>query len=277
MFTLTRLSFLWYSSFTMPLTTIEHTSILETAQSAAAAAGAYLREVWQQPRQIQSKGWRDLVTDADVEAQRLITTVIRGRFPDHAFLTEEDDPSLPTTGPVQWVIDPIDGTSNFSRQVPVFSTSIAAVAEGKLVAGVIYDPLRQEMFSASASQPTTFNGRPVRVSQVNEPIQAIAAFDWSRGPADRQKTLEMLNGLAHRVHTVRVVGSAALGLAWVACGRTDAYFHVAMKPWDAAAGVLLVQQAGGKVTNPDGTPWQFDAPTQPCLVSNGLLHEWLWS
>lgn len=260
----------------MSLSNIEQTAILETAQIAAATAGAYLRETWQQPRQIHSKGWRDLVTDADVEAQRQITTLIRGRFPHHAFLTEEDDPSLPTAGPVQWIIDPIDGTSNFSRQIPVFSVSIAAVAEGKLVAGVIYDPLRQEMFAASASRPTTFNGHPVRVSQVNELIQAVAGFDWSRGPADRQKTLELLNGLAHRVHTVRVMGSAALGLAWVACGRVDAYFHVAMKPWDAAAGVLLVQQAGGKLTNLDGTPWQFNGPSQPCLVSNTFLHKSLW-
>ncbi len=251
---------------------IEQTAILETAQTAAATAGSYLREVWQQPRQIQSKGWRDLVTDADVEAQRIITTMIRGRFPHHAFLVEEDDPSLPTVGPVQWIIDPVDGTSNFSRQVPIFSISIAAVAEGELVAGVIYDPLRDEMFSAAANQPATLNGQPMQTSQVTTLIQAMLAFDWSRGPADRQKTLDLLNQLAHQAHTVRAVGSAALGLAWVACGRLDAYFHIAMKPWDAAAGVLLIQQAGGRVTNRDGTPWQFNGPTQPCLVSNGPLH-----
>jgi len=259
----------------MPLTTTEPTALLETAQTAAATAGAYLREVWQQPRQIQSKGWRDLVTDADVEAQRIITTIIRGRFPDHAFLAEEDDPTLSTVGSVRWIIDPIDGTSNFSRQVPIFSISIAAVAAGAVVAGVVYDPLRDEMFSAAANQPTTLNSQPVHASQVQELIQAIIAFDWSRNPVDRQLTLELLNRLAHQVHTIRAVGSAALGLAWVACGRLDAYFNAHMKPWDAAAGLLLVQQAGGQLTNLQNQPWLLDAPTQPCLVSNGHIHHLL--
>lgn len=257
----------------MPPLSTSPTVLLETAQTAAATAGAYLRDVWQKPRHIQSKGWRDLVTDADVEAQRLITELIRGRFPDHAFLTEEDDPSLPTTGTVKWIVDPIDGTSNFSRQVPIFSISIAAVAPEGILAGVVYDPLRDEMFCAAANQPTTFNHQPVHASQVNELIQAIIAFDWSRNPADRQLTLDLLNRLAHQVHTIRAVGSAALGMAWVACGRLDAYFNAHMKPWDAAAGVLLVQQAGGHLSTLQNQPWLLNAPIQPCLVSNGIIHE----
>lgn len=257
----------------MSLTSIEQIAILETAQAAAATAGAYLRDVWQQPRHIQSKGWRDLVTDADIEAQRLITELIRGRFPDHAFLTEEDDPTLPTAGTVRWIIDPIDGTSNFSRQVPVFSISIAAVVGAEIVAGVVYDPLRDEMFCAAANQPTTLNNQPVHASHVHELIYSIVAFDWSRNPADRQMTLELLSNVAHQVHTIRAVGSAALGMAWVACGRLDAYFNAHMKPWDAAAGILLVQQAGGHLSNLQNQPWLLNAPIQPCMVSNGIIHE----
>lgn len=257
----------------MPLLSTSPTVLLETAQAAAATAGAYLRDVWQQPRQIHAKGWRDLVTDADVEAQRLITELIRSRFPDHAFLTEEDDPSLPTTGEVRWIIDPIDGTSNFSRQVPIFSISIAAVTQDEILAGVVYDPLRDEMFCAAANQPTTLNHQPVHASHVHELIQAIVAFDWSRNPADRQLTLELLNQVAHQVHTIRAVGSAALGMAWVACGRLDAYFNAHMKPWDAAAGVLLIQQADGHLSTLQNQPWLLNAPIQPCLVSNGIIHE----
>lgn len=256
----------------MSLTTDDPNVLLETAQVAAAAAGNYLRDVWQKPRHIQSKGWRDLVTDADVEAQHIITELIRGRFPHHAFLVEEDDPTLPTAGLVQWIIDPVDGTSNFSRQVPIFSVSIAAAVAGQVVAGVVYDPLRDEMFSAAANQPTTLNNQPVQVSPVSELIQVIIAFDWSRAPTDRQLTLELLTRLAHRVHTIRAVGSAALAMAWVACGRLDTYFNAMLKPWDAAAGLLLVQQSGGQLTNLDGTPWLLDSPPQPCLVSNGVIH-----
>lgn len=256
----------------MTLSSSSPITLLQTAQAAAATAGAYLRDVWQQPRHIQSKGWRDLVTDADIEAQRLITELIRGRFPDHAFLTEEDDPTLPTAGTVRWIIDPIDGTSNFSRQVPVFSISIAAVDGEEIMAGVVYDPLRDEMFCAAAHQPTTLNGQPVQASHVNELIHAIIAFDWSRNPADRQLTLELLNNVAHQVHTIRAVGSAALGMAWVACGRLDAYFNAHMKPWDAAAGILLVQQAGGYLSTLQNQPWLLNAPIQPCLVSNEVIH-----
>lgn len=245
--------------------------LLATAQTAALDAGVYLRQTWQQPRQIKSKGWRDLVTDADFESQRLITNLIRGRFPDHAFLTEEEDLTLPEAGSIQWIIDPIDGTSNFSRQIPVFSISIAAVQNGIVLAGVIYDPLREELFSAAAGQPVTLNNQPVQASPVNELSNAIIAFDWSRAPAARQKTLQLVSQLAP-VHTVRAIGSAALGLAWIACGRLNAYFNAVLKPWDVAAGLLLVQQATGQLTNLNGQTWSLALADQPCLVSNGHIH-----
>ena len=127
--------------------------LLETAREAAYQTGELIREKWSQPRQIKSKGFRDLVTDTDIAAQNLITDMIRARFPDHGFLTEEDDSDLPTGGPIIWVIDPVDGTTNFSRTLPTFCVSIAAVSNtNEQLAGAVYDPMRDELFSAARNQ-----------------------------------------------------------------------------------------------------------------------------
>jgi myo-inositol-1(or 4)-monophosphatase len=266
----------------------ERLSWLETAAEAARQAGQLLRELGRQPLQVNHKGFRDLVTDADIAAQQLITRLLHGRFPEHGFLGEEDDPALPASGPVIWVIDPIDGTSNFSRQQPNFSVSIAAavpaaagreakaatrahLASLSVQAGVVYDPMRDELFAAAAGLGCTLNGQPVWVSSVPDLAPAIVALDWGHTHENRRTVLGALNRFAHEVHSIRAIGSAALALAWVAGGRLDGYRQYALGPWDAAAGSLLVREAGGSVTTLAGQDWTpADAG---CLASNGRIQE----
>jgi myo-inositol-1(or 4)-monophosphatase len=266
----------------------ERRNWLETAAEAARRAGALLRELGRQPLQVDHKGYRDLVTDADIAAQQLITGLIQGRFPEHGFLGEEEDLALPNLGPVIWVIDPIDGTSNFSRQQPNFSVSIAAAVPViaapeattgtealppslRVEAGVVYDPMRDELFGAATGQGCTLNGEQVRVSSVPELAAAIVGLDWGHSYENRRTVLAALNRFAHEVHSIRAIGSAALALAWVAAGRLDGYVQYALGPWDAAAGSLLVREAGGNVTTLDGQAWTpADAG---CLAGNGRIQK----
>ena len=247
-------------------------TLLETAEAAAREAGAFLREQWQQPRSLEKKGFRDWVTDADYASQQTLTDFIRRRHPDHGFQTEEEDGELPASGDVIWLVDPIDGTSNFSRQQPNFSITLAAVAAGEVQAGVVYDPLRDEMFSAAAGAGSTLNRKAMAVSNVGDLQRAIVALDWAHAPEQRQESLDALARFAHEVRTIRAIGSAALALAWVAAGRLDAYLNPGLQPWDVAAGALLVRQAGGGCSDWAGRPWTPTAHSPASLASNGRLH-----
>ncbi len=263
-----------------PVQTIDPLSLKEFAQSLALSAGELVRQKWHEPREISEKGYRDLVTDADLASQALITRTIRAEFPDHGFLTEEDDPSLPEDGPVIWVIDPIDGTSNYSRQAPTFCISIGAVTAQDQnesghkrflpVAGAIYDPMRDELFSAAVGGPSTLNGQPIAVSQVTNMNRAIISMDWSRDYERRERLLSVLQRVGHQAHTIRATGSASLTLAWIAAGRFDIYFNFGMTPWDVAAAAVIISQAGGAITNAAGQPWQLNDVT--CIASNKRLH-----
>lgn len=247
--------------------------LLQVAQSAAEKAGEYLQHEWLNPRELQHKGFRDWVTDADFASQRLITTYIAEQFPEHGFRTEEDSPDLPQTGDVIWVIDPIDGTSNFSRQQPNFCTSIAAVAAGESLVAAVYDPIRNELFSAAQGQGAYLNERRLESSHITALEEAIVALDWAHSPEKRQESLDMLGRFAHHVHSMRAIGSAVLALSWVAAGRLDAYLNLSLKPWDVSAGALLIREAGGRVTDLQNRPWSPTQATVSCLGSNRFLHE----
>jgi myo-inositol-1(or 4)-monophosphatase len=245
------------------LTQKDYAELLTAAKATAVAAGQLLRERWQKPQTLTSKGFRDWVTESDVAVQRFITDQIRAQFPDHGFLVEEKDGDLPLNGRAIWIIDPIDGTNNFSRQQPNFCTSIAVglpfpeLVEGKpastssasaaiqIVTGAVYDPIRDELFSGMLGAGAALNGRPLQASQTADLNQAIFAFDWSNAPAQRQAILEQLARVAPQTLTIRAIGSATLAIAWVAAGRLDGYWHNSLKAWDAAAATLFVHEAGG--------------------------------
>ncbi len=253
--------------------------LLETARDTAVSTGSLIRQKWNQPREIKSKGFRDVVTDTDMAAQKLITDAIRAQFPAHGFLTEEDDDDLPTDGPVIWVIDPVDGTTNFSREVPTFCVSIAAVSNtGRVLAGAVYDPMRQELFSAARGQGAWLSDqsgqrRPLAVSLVDEFSEALWALDWSRQQALRQSALAILNVLAPQVNDVRAIGAAALALSWLAAGRIDGYINFQLCPWDLAAASLLIHEAGGQLSHLDGQDWRYSTHDGGCVGSNGRLHK----
>ena len=263
------------------------TELLSAAEALAVSAGELVHDKWVNPVPVQSKGFRDVVTEADFAAQALITDTVKSRFPTHGFLTEEDDDSLPAEGDVIWVIDPIDGTINFSRGMPEFCVSVAAVEGGKplaevlakpkLLAGAIYDPMRGELFSAGLGLGgfVTSDGgekRPLRISPISKLAEALVTHDWSHEVAGRQFILDRLNRIAEHVFSIRAVGTASLALACLAAGRTDLYFNYTLKPWDVAAAQLLLAEAGGRLTNADGSALTWDVNGMTCLASNSLLH-----
>jgi len=250
--------------------------MLQTAILAAREAGSILSDNFRKPRQTKVKGLRDIVTDADVKAQRVIIEIIQARFPNHDILSEESDPGSQAQTdvkgrPYTWIVDPLDGTTNYSRHLPCFCTSIALSYQGKVVLGVVYDPLRDCLFQAERGKGAYLNGESLRVSQVESPADALVGFDWARAQDERELIAQWVARMALQVRTLRTLGAAALGLCYVAAGWLDVYLHFSLKPWDAAAGALMVQEAGGSASDFTGHIWQ--PHSRRCLASNGLLHD----
>jgi myo-inositol-1(or 4)-monophosphatase len=244
--------------------------LLQTAIEAAQRAGRLIAERYPTRRNAFYKGYRDLVTETDIAAEKTILGVVRKRFPDHAVLSEE------TAGgkigqDYTWVIDPLDGTSNYTHRVPIFAVSIAVLEHGDPLIGVVYDPMREHLFLAQRGQGATLNDQPLQVSSVSELHQALVGLDWARGEEARREVLSNLGRVAPRCHTVRVMGSATLGLTYVAAGWLDGYFHLALHPWDAAAAVLLTTEAGGRCTTFEGQPYPVTSPR--CAATNGRIHQ----
>jgi len=251
------------------------TTWLETAIEAAEAAGAVLRRKFPLARAITHKGWRDIVTDADLAAQQTILEIVTRRFPDHTILSEEGrhEVDLAAAGPL-WVIDPLDGTTNYARQFPLFSVAIAVAQGGELQVGVVYDPMRRETFYAARGQGAfarSGRGRPKRlqVSATETISAALIGVDWARDSALRVQTIQALTRIAPECRTVRAIGSAALALASLAAGRVDGYFHLSLQPWDVAAGALLVTESGGRLSTPTGEAWHLGI--KGLIASNELL------
>jgi myo-inositol-1(or 4)-monophosphatase len=244
--------------------------LLKTAVQAARAAGRVLVEKLPVEREVQVKGLRDIVTDADLAAEATIVQTIRARFPDHALLTEEGGEST-GDAPYVWVVDPLDGTTNYSRRFPVFSVSVGVLHQGQLAAGVVYDPLAERLFAAARGHGSTLNGAPLRVSRIDHLGSTVVGLDWARSQGDRHEIVACLGRVAPTCGTLRGIGSAALGLCYVAAGWLDAYFHIGLKPWDMAAGLLLIEEAGGRVTDINGLPWE--PWVEQILVSNGHVHQ----
>ncbi len=245
--------------------------MLETAMAAARAAGQILRDRFAQPHDVSSKGLRDIVTEVDVLAQGAIIAHIRARFPEHQIVTEEAAQPLGSDAAHRWLVDPLDGTTNYARGIPYFSTSIAAEREGALQVAVVYQPLGDRLFHAVRGEGAFLNGRRLRVSERQRLIDTLLDLGWARSRQARDLSARVARVVGPAIGSARTMGSAALGLAAVAAGWEDAFFHAELAPWDMAAGALLVREAGGTVTRPDGRPWDVFGGT--CLATNGLVHQ----
>ncbi|HIQ01115.1 MAG TPA: inositol monophosphatase [Anaerolineales bacterium] len=249
--------------------------ILSTAVDIAHDAGAIVRRAFPPTllSHIGFKGAVNPVTEADMAAEALILGRLRAAFPNHRILAEEGGGELwQAPGPPIWLVDPLDGTNNFAHGFPHVAVSLALVADGEPVVGVIYDPLREETFAATAGGGATLNGEPIHVSGVGRLTEAFLAtgFPYDRRAAPDNNTAR-LDHFLRRSLGVRRAGAATLDLAYVACGRFSGFWEIRLKPWDVAAGVLLVREAGGRATDFTGTPNCLSGAE--IVASNGLIHE----
>lgn len=251
--------------------------MLDFAVETAAVAAGVVRERYEGDVTVRAKSSAvDLVTDVDHAVETLILDRIRERYPDHHIYAEEtlrDASVLAGEAPV-WAVDPLDGTVNYAHGVPIFAVSMALLVGGRPMLGVIVDPMRGETFTVERGQGAFANGRRLRVSQTDNLGEALLAtgFPYSRA-IDPDNNLDAFNYLVLRTRGVRRAGSACLDMAWLAAGRFDAYWELGLQPYDWAAGWLLVEEAGGRVTDFGGRPWGIHDGPSRMAVSNGRLHD----
>lgn len=246
--------------------------MIRIAMEAAREGGAVLRRFLGKVRHIETKHneQSNLVTEADKASEEAIVNLIRRHYPKHAILAEEGGASGDAHG-TRWIIDPLDGTTNFTHAFPMFSVSIGVERDGVIVAGVVYDPVRDEMFHAERGGGAFLNGRPIRVSLVDtlDKAMLVTGFPYNVRQNPNYCHERFIAFLMH-AQAVRRLGSAALDCAYVAAGRLDGFWEVALQPWDKAAGALLVTEAGGTISNFEGGVHDLFDP--PFLGSNGRIH-----
>ncbi len=246
--------------------------MIELAKRAAVRAGKVLAQMYQQPMEVRVKGERDIVTQADLAAEQVVMQEILAGCPDAWIISEETysrrqaDSGRPT-----WYVDPLDGTTNYARGLPDFGVSVAMAESGRVVCGAVYDPLREHLFFAERGRGAWLNDRPLHVSNRDELLHSILLLDWPRDQLIRQASARALATLVPLTEAVRSTGSAALSLCYLAAGWADLYFQYTLMPWDVAAGVLLIEEAGGQVTGIDGRPYVLEQ--QDWLASNGRIHD----
>jgi myo-inositol-1(or 4)-monophosphatase len=240
-------------------------------EEVARAAGRYVMDHFHGSFSVARKGEIDLVTEIDIAAERLIVSKITEAFPGHVVVAEEMYADVVRSG-CTWIIDPLDGTTNYAHGFPVFSVSIALEMEGVLQWGAVYNPNLDEMFIATHSRGAYLNGKPVRVSATESLGASLLAtgFPYDIRISDRNN-LDYFHDFALRAQGIRRAGSAALDLCYVAAGRFDGFWELSLNPWDCAAGYLMVREAGGKVTNWQGEFGSID--DRECLATNGRIHE----
>ena len=265
-------------------------NIAQIGRQAALAVGAVMRLNYGKPHEITMKGAIDPVTETDFQCQAIIIGMIRQAFPDHGFLAEERERggggrAIVPAGPAweadpppkcRWIIDPLDGTVNFAHGYPAFCVSIAFETDSAIEYGVVYDPLRDELFEAKRGGGATLNGRPIRVSATDRLERALIATGFPYDIRARvPETMARLGRMLAHTQGVRRGGSAALDMGYVACGRLDGFYEENLKPWDTAAGLLIIHEAGGMITTFDGGNYDIYAPN--IAASNGVLHQQILS
>lgn len=243
---------------------------LKEAEEIAQRAGKMLRENINNPGEIFFKGAVDLVTDFDNRAQRMIFDHLSACFPDHDFVGEEGL-NKDRGREFRWIIDPLDGTTNYAHGFPIFCVSLALERKGEVVLGLVYDPMKGEMFSAVKKEGAFLNGKKIHVSSVDDLDKSLVATGF---PYDLRESninnIDHFNNFLVRVQAVRRCGSAAMDLCYVGCGRFDGFWELKLNPWDMAAGALIVKEAGGKIS--DFNNRKFSIFGSEILATNGLIH-----
>lgn len=243
----------------------------EIAVAAAQEGGRVLCDCWGKVQNVREKEFRgDLVTEVDKESERRIVNLLKQKLPSHGLLAEESGSQI-TKSPFLWIIDPLDGTTNYTHQYPMVAVSIALLFNGNPIIGVVFNPILNELFQAGEGQGAFLNGKKISVSKIDQLEQSLLAtgfaYDRRQNPDNNYAEFSQLTDLSQGV---RRGGSAALDLAYVAAGRFDGYWERGIKSWDIAAGVVLVNEAGGKVTAYDESP--FDLYAEQILATNGFIH-----
>lgn len=244
-------------------------SYLETALDIAREAGAVLSTLFERRVAFELKGEYDLVTEADRASERLIVERLRSHFPAHSIVAEEGG-GHDSGSEFRWYVDPLDGTTNFAHGFPVYNVTLALEQAGELIAGVIFDPTRQETFAAERGGGAYLNGRRIHVSKTGRLEDTLVATGFPSRKRHENVNVHFYYQLAMMTHGVRRAGSAALDLAYVACGRLEAFWEFGLKPWDMAAGILLVREAGGRSSDMHGAPFSLRGPH--VLADNALIH-----
>jgi myo-inositol-1(or 4)-monophosphatase len=242
----------------------------DVAIAAATASGRLLAERLDSIREVRHKGAFDLVTDVDVESERRIRSALREAFPTHTVVGEEGGADAGSDPRYRWYVDPIDGTTNYAHGFPFFCVSIGLEVDGELSVGVVYSPSLDELFVAQAGQGATLNGKPIHVSGEDDLQKALLATGFPYDRARFPRAMRSFEALSMHSMAVRRAGSAALDLCYVACGRLEGYWEHTVRPWDLAAGVVMVREAGGHVSAIDGSPFALAA--EQVMSSNGRVH-----
>jgi myo-inositol-1(or 4)-monophosphatase len=242
---------------------------LDAAVEIAQEAGKVLREELERPPSIAYKGDFDLVTQADRRSEAVIVSRLQKYFPEHAVAAEEGT-GKDTASEYRWHVDPLDGTTNFAHGYPCFCVSIALALRDELLLGVIYNPVYNELFAAARGEGATLNGKKIRCSKIDALKNSLLCTGFPNHNRQSHPNIHYYWDFTLRSHGVRRDGSAALDLACVAMGRFDSFWEFGLNPWDTAAGIVLVEEAGGKVTDMQGRPYALGGPS--ILASNGLIH-----
>src|SRR5262249_48059125 len=242
-----------------------------TAVEIARESGALLANYFERRVPFELKGDFDLVTEADRASENLVVERLRSHFPQHSIVAEEGG-GYESASEYRWYVDPLDGTTNFAHSFPMFNVTIGLERAGEMIAGVIYDPLRQELFSAERGAGAYLNNRRIHVSACRRLEDSLASTGFPSRKRHLNINIHFYHQMAMASHGVRRTGSAALDLAYVACGRLDAFWEFGLKPWDMAAGSLIVKEAGGAVSEMRGAP-HYVSTSRDLLADNGLVHE----
>ncbi len=245
-------------------------SYLETGMEIAREAGALLVNYFEKRVSFELKGEFDLVTEADRASEKLIVERLRGHFPQHAIVAEESG-SHEGSSEYRWYVDPLDGTTNFAHGFPMFNVTLALEQAGELIAGLVYDPLREEMFFSERGSGAYLNHRRIHVSKTARLEVALLATGFPSRKRHLNVNVHFYHQMAMITHGVRRAGAAALDLAYVACGRLDGFWEFSLNPWDVAAGILIVREAGGVSSDMKGQPVNLCGPS--IVADNGLIHD----